>query len=235
MKQLKKAIQFIKRTLTKPEGLEMDSVKPVSEFFGFDRGTPIDRYYIEHFLEQQKKFIKGVVLEISDDTYIKKFGNQVTEYEVLHFTEGNPKATIVGDLSKPETLPSNKVDCFICTQTFNFIYNFKDAIKGAYYILKPGGYLLATVAGISQISAYDFERWGDYWRFTTLSAQKVFGEVFGIENVEVNSFGNCLTAISFLRGISAEEISTEKLSVTDNNYQLVITIIAKKIESSPLL
>jgi hypothetical protein len=38
--------------------------------------------------------------------------------------------------------------------------------------LKPGGVLLATVSGISQISRYDMYRWGDYWRFTTLIGGK---------------------------------------------------------------
>ncbi|MEO6681333.1 MAG: methyltransferase domain-containing protein [Ginsengibacter sp.] len=229
MSRRKWAVQLLRRTFNRPEGLNINSVAPVSRYFGFDRGTPIDRYYIEQFLTSQTDLIKGVVLEIANDDYSRKFGSGVTKYEILHFTHDNPKATIVGDLANLETLPVNKVDCFICTQTFNFIYNFHDAIKGAYHILKPGGYLLATVSGISQISAYDMERWGDFWRFTTLSAQKIFGEVFGPENVEVDFYGNCLIATSFLRGISAEELSHEKLAIKDKDYQLVITIIAKKM------
>ncbi|RZK10774.1 MAG: methyltransferase domain-containing protein [Flavobacterium sp.] len=188
----------------------------------------MDRYYIETFLAKNRNLIKGTVLEIAESSYSKRFGTGITKYEVLHVTEDNPNATIIGDLTDFETLPKDQIDCFICTQTFNFIYDFQDAIKGAYHLLKPGGYLLATVSGISQISAYDMERWGDFWRFTTLSTQKAFGQVFTPEQIEVDFFGNCLAATSFLRGVTAEEVSKEKLEVKDKDYQIVITVVARK-------
>lgn len=230
---VKKILQSLKRTLTKPKGLEVDSTDPVSSFFGEDRGTPIDRYYINQFLSSRRHLITGAVLEISDNKYSKQFGKGVSNYEILHVSSDNPKATIIGDLTDSGTLPTNKIDCFICTQTFNFIYNFSDAIKGAHQLIKPGGYLLATVSGISQISRYDMDRWGDYWRFTTLSAKKTFEAVFGLGNVEVDYFGNCLAATSFLRGISAEEIPNEKLDIKNEDYQLTITIVAKKEAENP--
>ena len=46
--------------------------KPLSNKFGFDRGTPIDRYWIEDFLEKNKSFIKGKCLEITDNFYTQK-------------------------------------------------------------------------------------------------------------------------------------------------------------------
>lgn len=225
---IKKLLQFFKRSLTKPEGLDLDSIGPVSRFFGEDRGTPIDRYYIDKFLSGQSHLITGTVLEIADNKYSKKFGRDVSSYEILFINNDNPKATIIGDLTNAETLPTNKVNCFICTQTFNFILNISDAIKGAYQMLKPGGYLLATVSGPCQISRYDMERWGDYWRFTTLSAQKSFEAIFGKTNVEVDYYGNCLAAISLIRGIAAEEVLKENLDIKDPDYQVCITITARK-------
>ena len=225
---VKKILQLLKRTLTKPEGLKIDSVGPVSRFFGEDRGTPVDRYYIGKFLSHQGHLITGTVLEIADNKYCKMYGRNVSKYEILHINSDNPNATIIGDLTRPETLPADKVDCFVCTQTFNFIYAFSDAIKGAFHVLRPGGYLLATVAGISQISRYDMERWGDYWRFTTLSARKTFEDVFGAGNVEVDYYGNCLAAISLIRGIASEELLKVHLDSKDQDYQVIITIVAKK-------
>lgn len=225
---VKKILQLLKRTLTKPEGLDLDGVGPVSRFFGEDRGTPIDRYYIDKFLSRQSHFIKGTVLEIAEDRYSKKYGRNVSKYEILFINQENPKATIIGDLTDPGTLPADVIDCFICTQTFNFIYHFADAIKGAYQVLKPGGYLLATVAGPCQLSRYDMDRWGDYWRFTTLSARKTFEEVFGLGNVEIDYYGNCLAAVSLVRGIATEEIPHEKLDVKDPDYEVIITITARK-------
>jgi hypothetical protein len=204
------------------------SLKPVSEQFGLDRGTPIDRYYIEKFLQSHAAHIKGDVLEIAENTYSKKFGTDVTAFEILHYNNENPQATIIGDLTDISTLPENKIDCFVCTQTFQFIYNFKDAIRGARHLLKKDGVLLATFAGISQISRYDMERWGEYWRFTTLSAAKAFVEEFGIGKVQVDFYGNVLSAVAFLEGISAEELTPEELDFKDNNYEVLITLIARK-------
>ena len=226
MKVFTTFLQALRRKLNpaNPEQFE-----PVSKVFGMDRGTPVDRYYIEKFLEENKQYIKGKVLEIADSTYSRKFGSDVISFEILHATGDNPKATITGDLTKIETLPSGNVDCFICTQTFNFIYNFQDAIKGAYHLLKPGGILLATVAGITQISGYDMQRWGDYWRFTTASAQKAFEESFKPGNISVDYYGNCYVATSFLKGLCVEELKKEYLDMKAADYPVIVTIVAKKI------
>ena len=206
---------------------QLRSLSPVSSSFGLDRGTPVDRYYIEKFLGENRWSIRGTVLEIAESTYSRRFGQEVVRYEVLHTTEGR-QVTIQGDLTNPDSLPQGLVDCFICTQTFNFIYDFRSAIRGACHLLKPGGVLLATVAGISQISRYDMDRWGDYWRFTTRSARKVFSEVFGEENVHVKAYGNVLAATAFLQGISCEELTPRELDYEDEDYQLLITVVAQK-------
>jgi hypothetical protein len=203
-------------------------LEPISRVFGFDRGTPIDRIYIEHFLNMNKQHIQGVICEIAEDTYSKKYGSNVKAYEILYYTNGNPRATIVGDLTDINTLPQNKIDCFILTQTLNFIYDFKSAIKGVHYMLKKDGVVLATVSGISQISRYDMDRWGDNWRFTDLSIKKAFEEIFGKDNVEVKTYGNVLTAIAFLHEISAEELSYDELFYKDPDYQIIIGIKAVK-------
>jgi len=204
------------------------SVRPKSQKFGFDRGGPINHYYIEKFIEENSKYINGTVLEIADSRYSKKFGKNVNKFEILHFLNDNPKATIVADLTKIESLPENFADCFICTQTLNFIYDFKSALRGIHRLLKPDGVLLATVSGISQISRYDMDRWGDYWRFTTLSCEKMFKEVFGAENVVVDFYGNCLSARMFLNGQSSMELTKKELDYKDNDYQVLITIKAHK-------
>ena len=141
---------------------------------------------------------------------------------------GNRHATIVGDLTAPATLPENAVDCFICTQTFNFIFDVQKAITGAHHILKPGGVLLATVAGISQISRYDMDRWGDCWRFTDASCQRLFGDVFGEKHVTVSTHGNVLSACAFLQGLATRELKKEELDYVDPDYQMLITIRAEK-------
>jgi hypothetical protein len=225
---IKKSLQILKRNLSRPRGIDFDSVYPVSDYYGDDRGTPVDRFYIDGFIADNRRLIKGRVLEVAEDTYSRRFGSDVVSFDVLHYEAGTPGATLIGDLSTPATLPESRFDCFICTQTIHVIYNYMDAIRGAAQLLAPGGTLLCTLSGIAQISRYDMDRWGDYWRFTTLSAQRSFGEVFGPDNVTVDYGGNCYAAINFLRGIALEELDKKKLTVKDPNYPIVISIIATK-------
>lgn len=202
---------------------------PISHQFGYDRGLPIARYYIERFLLTYASNIKGQVLEIHDNDYTRKFGgDRVTKSDVLHVEEGNPLATIVADLTSANHIPSGTFNCIIFTQTLHFIYNVRAAIQTLYRILKPGGVLLATFSGISPISRTDMDRWGDYWRFTTLSVQLLFEEVFPADNIKVQAHGNVLTAISYLHGLAAEELTKQELSYHDPNYQLLITLKAVK-------
>jgi SAM-dependent methyltransferase len=204
-------------------------LKPVSRIFGLDRGQPIDRYYIEAFLASEVSAIQRHILEIGDNAYTMRFGaNRVDVSDVLHAEPGNPNATIVGDLAKGEGIADNTFDCIIFTQTLHCIYNVDDVVSVLHRILKPGGVVLATVPGISQISRYDMDRWGDFWRFTTRSAQRLFETHFGTGAVEVRSWGNVLTACCFLQGLSLEELTTAALTYSDPDYQVIITIKATK-------
>lgn len=219
--------KFYNKYFNKPNWYNLRSTKPISRVFGLDRGIPIDRYYIEKFIDKNRDVITGDVLEISEDIYSKKFGHNIKSYNILHVDKSNKKANIIGDLTNIDSLPHNKFDCFICTQTLNFIFDFQKAIKGMHHLLKKDGTVLTTVGGISQISKYDMERWGDFWRFTTLSAYKSFQKEFA-DNVEVDFYGNVLSSIAFLEGISAKELTIEELEKKDELYQLLIIIKAKK-------
>jgi len=220
--------KLLTRLIKKPNWHNLRNIEPISRVFALDRGTPIDRVYIEDFLEKNKHLVQGVVCEIANNSYSKKYGSNIEKFEILHYTNDNKNATIVGDLANTSTIPHDRVDCFILTQTLNFIYDFKSAIKGLHYMLKQGGVALVTVAGISHISRYDMDRWGDYWRFTDLSITKAFEEVFGESNVEVETYGNVLATTAFLQGISAEELTKDELFYKDRDYQMTITIKAVK-------
>ena len=202
--------------------------EPVSSVMGTERGTPLDRYYIENFLRRNCTMITGDVLEIAESTYSQQFGHDVSCYDVLHVTADNPKATIIGDLTHGEFLPENRVDCFICTQTFNFIYDINAAMAGAFRIIKSGGILLGTVSCISQISRFDMERWGDYWRFTDLAIRRLL-ESAGFEDVETVTYGNVSVAKLFLDGVVVEDLpQREILDTNDPDYPITIGFSARK-------
>jgi SAM-dependent methyltransferase len=205
-------------------------VKPISnDKFGWDRGLPIDRYYIEQFLSAHSSDISGRVLEIADNEYTLRFGgNRITKSDVLHAVEGNPEATIVADLTHADQIPSETFDCIIITQTLQLIYDVRAALRHLHRILKTGGVILATFPGISQIPRYDMDNWGDYWRFTNLSARLLFEETFGRDNVYVEAYGNVLTAIAFLHGLATKELEKEEFDYRDPDYEVVITVRAIK-------
>jgi SAM-dependent methyltransferase len=208
---------------------------PISRQFGSDRGSPIDRYYIEDFLrrhsgaaEYAPGAIRGHVLEVGEDTYTRRFGLGVARVDVLDASPENPRGTIIADLADGSNLASDTYDCIICLQTLLFIYDTQAAVRTLHRILKPGGTALVTVPGISQICRPDLDSWGDYWRFTTLSARRLFEEVFDSANVTVDCYGNVLTASAFLYGLAAEDMSRRELDLHDPDFQVTIGIKAVK-------
>ena len=224
---MKKYVRLFFQNTRRPIVFNRVSTKPISNDFGLSRGTPIDRYYIESFLRENALDVKGAALEIAESTYTRQFNHGITSFEILHVDRSNRKATIIGDLTQPETLPDKTVDCFICTQTLNFIFDVRRAIEGCFKLLKDGGVFLGTVSGISQISRYDMNRWGDYWRFTDLSLKKLFAEYFREENITIQMYGNVFAANAFLQGLALEDIEDKSLlNVRDIDYQVTLGIRA---------
>lgn len=203
---------------------------PIGRVFGYDRGPQsVARYYIDRFLNGHAEDVRGRVLEIGDNTYTFRLGGiQVTQSDVLHARAGNPAATIVADLTQAEEIPENTFDCIILPQTLQCIYDVRAAMRHLERILKPRGVLLATLSGISQISRYDMDRWGEFWRFTTLSAQQLLEEFFPSDHIKVESRGNVLAAIALLHGLASRELRQEELDYYDPDYQVIITVRAVK-------
>lgn len=224
--------QIKRYTLWPPVGLvrwgHLRRLAPISPDWGYSRGLPVDRYYIEAFLSKHAPDVGGRVLEIKDNVYTLRYGGErVSRSDVLHRAEGNPEATIVADLACADELPSDVFDCIICTQTLQLIYDVRAAVVTMHRMLRPGGVLLVTVPGIAKISRYDMEHWGDYWRFTSLSARLLFEQVFTTENVAVQAFGNSLSATAFLQGIAAGELRKEELDFIDPDYEMLIAVRAE--------
>lgn len=210
---------------------QLRRTQPFTTDYGNSRGLEIDRYYIEKFMAEHAQDVRGHVLEIKHNSYTMKYGgDRVTKSDVLHKLEGNPDATLVADLSNADHLPSDTFDTIIFTQTLQFIYDIKATVRTLYRLLKPGGIILATGSGMAQISRADFEQWGEYWRFTSLSFRLLFEEAFPRENISVRSYGNVLSAISLLEGLAVEDLKKKELEAADPNYEVIVAIRAVKPE-----
>lgn len=203
---------------------------PLSRSFGYDRGTPVDRYYIERFLARHSGDIAGRVLEVKDDTYTRRFGGQrVSSGDVLDIDAGNPRATIVADLAAADGIPPDAFDCIVLTQVLQLIYDLPAAARSLHRALRPGGVLLVTIPGISQVAYRSLgHTW--HWAFTEASARRLFEDAFAGGSVDVAMHGNVLAATALLQGLAVEEVRTAELDVSDADYQVIITVRAVKRE-----
>jgi SAM-dependent methyltransferase len=229
----KNLIQFLKRKVKRilrgnVSFGDLNRTTPLSRHFGFDRGTPIDRYYIESFLAENAGTIRGRTLEIGDDEYTHRFGGtQAQQRDVLHVHSDNPKATIIGDISTPGVLPEDAFDCAVITQTLHLIYDMRGALENLRRALKPGGVLLLTSPGITQISVDEWKRtW--YWSMTPAGAERLFSDLFGEGQVQVTSYGTVFSAIAFLSGLATEEVPRAKLDIKDECYPVLVGVRATR-------
>ena len=202
--------------------------EPLSWNYGFSRGMAIDRFYIERFLERHRARVHGRVLEVEDRRYTERFGGtKVVHSDVLHVSADHPLATVVADLSDAPQIPADHYDCVVLTQTLQYIYDTRAALRTLHRILRPGGTLLATFPGLSRNSDLSLgASW--YWNFTSRSALRLFGEIFDAQKLEVRGFGNLFVATAFLHGLAQEDISPNDLIPNDPEYEIVIGACARK-------
>jgi SAM-dependent methyltransferase len=204
---------------------DLRRLNPFSPYWGYDRGQPIDRYYIEKFLALNAQDIHGNVLEIGDDIYTRTFGgDRVKQIDVLDLpTQGNDKATIFADLANANHVPTEKFDCIVFTQTLHLIYDFTAAVRTLHRILRPRGVLLATFPGLSKTSHSEWSgSW--FWRFSKESATRIFEQCFNSPELTVVAYGNILSAIAFLYGMAVNELTQKELDFHDPDFEVTIAV-----------
>ncbi|MCW1382704.1 class I SAM-dependent methyltransferase [Novosphingobium sp. KCTC 2891] len=206
----------------------LDRTTPIGEVFGPDRGKPIDRLYIERFLDAHRGFIRGRVLEVGDSSYTRAFGGSaVTRADVLHVSGDNPIATIVGDIADPATLPEGAFDCIVLTQTLHLIFDMPAAVRNVVRALAPGGTLLLTVPGVSAVDPWEWrDNW--YWSLTPPALERLLRAEFAADDIDLTAFGNVHAAIAFLAGASVEDVDPAKLAVVDRHFPVVVAARATK-------
>lgn len=193
--------------------------EPVSDHWGFDRGQPIDRYFIEKFLAAHAADVQGYCLEVMNDAYTRQFGaDRVTGSEVIDINANNPNATIVGDLTDPATLKVDSFDCFILTQTLPVIYDSKAVIRNSFRALKPGGVLLITAPCMCRYSPHP----QDFWRFTGASISRLIIETTDCKEPLITLYGNLVASLAFLIGAATEELDKEELGYFDPRFPIVV-------------
>jgi hypothetical protein len=64
MKVMPNTIHLMRRLVNRPNWCNLRSTCPVSRVFGFDRGTPIDRVYIDDFLNMSRPASQATFLKL---------------------------------------------------------------------------------------------------------------------------------------------------------------------------
>jgi SAM-dependent methyltransferase len=181
-----------------PPGLvhfgDLRRLDPLSRDWGVERGGPVDRYFVERFLEANRSAIRGRVVAVA------------------------------ADFASVDPLPSNAFDCVLSVHGLQFVYDVRAMARALHRALKPGGVALVTVPGISRID----HRTGWHWTFTALSMRRLFGTHFPSDGLQVETHGNVLAAAAFLYGIGHPELAAEELDHRDPDYEMVITLKARK-------
>jgi SAM-dependent methyltransferase len=191
--------------------------RPISAW-GYDRGTPVDRWYVERFLAEHAHLVRGHVLEVKEDLYASTLG--AARITVLDIDAANPRATLIGDLVDPSTLPAGAYDTAVITQTLQYVSDPAAAVANLITSLAPGGHLLLTTPLVSRLSGPQ-----DRWRWTALGMRTLLADHPG---AQVAAHGNCLAARAFLAGLAAEDVGAARLRVQDPQYPLLVTAVVPK-------
>ncbi len=211
---------------------QLRRTEPVSRDFGYSRGTPVDRFYIERFLAVNSADVRGEVLEVKDPGYTQRFGGDgVTRSDVLDIDPANAEATILADLNDPSALPSERYDCVIFTQTLQLLYDYRTALRTLVASLKSGGVMLLTVPGITPVAHQALgNTW--YWSFTRIAIERLIRDIMPDADVRVEAHGNVLAATALLQGIAVEDVKAQELAIRDPDYPVIITArIVKTVRS----
>jgi peptidoglycan/xylan/chitin deacetylase (PgdA/CDA1 family)/SAM-dependent methyltransferase len=212
---------------------DLRRTKPISPEWGYDRGKPIDRHYIEAFLEDNARDVRGRVLEIQEDDYSRRFGGgEVESVDVLDACATNPRANVIADLRQASALPGETYDCIILTQTIHVIDDMEAVARECYRLLKPGGKLLVTLPCLSRV-CLEYGPDGDYWRVTEAGAKQLFSAAFPPYAIATRVYGNVLAGTAFTYGLCCDELTPGELDETDPYNPTLIGVSAIKPADVP--
>jgi SAM-dependent methyltransferase len=215
------------RDLPLPRWGNMRRVQPFSASFGFERGTPVDRYYLDAFLRENQALIKGRVLEVQVPSYTRRFGEDVLE---SHTVDINPafRATFTCDLADGAQVPSDHYDCFLVPNTLQHLADLQPSLRTILRVVKPGGTILASAAGLLPL----IPDGGDYWRLSVEGWRQVLEAEWPGCDTTIQAHGNCLAAVAAMYGLAFEELTSNELDAHDPRYPVLVTIRCRKPAAS---
>ncbi len=204
--------------------LDQRDVLPLWGVWGYERGTPIDRYYIGNFIRAHAGAVHGRVLEFGWPDYQGYFdASRIERYDVLDL-KAHDDVTLVGDIQCIPQIADATFDCIVCTQVLLLIPDLFAAMREMHRILKPGGILLLTLPHVA-LTMPRKEFPNDYWRFTEDSVRLLLA---AFSEVRITVHGNSYAAFYFANRIVVEDLTPADLDWTDTRFPLHVNAYARK-------
>ena len=218
-------MRIVMRGYDRPRWGNLRRVRPFSDTYGFDRGTPIDRHYLDRFLDAHRALVAGDVLEVQNSTYTQRFGHDLSRTDTFDIVP-RPSLTYVCDLAESDAIiPAAAYDCVLLPNTLQHLRRLDECLRNALRIVRPGGAILASAAGFVPLTADA----GDYWRLSPDGWRDMLASTWAGADVAVDGHGNCLAAVAAQLGLAVEELSDAELDAHDPRYPVLTTILCRKL------
>jgi SAM-dependent methyltransferase len=216
-------LRTIVRGLGVPFWGNLRRLHPFSNYYGFERGTPVDRYYLDRFLASQAHCVRGDVLEIQAPAYVKKYGSDVRASHSVDIN-GDFNPTYVCDLAAADIIPSDRYDCFLLPNTLCVLRDIRNCMRHMLRVVKPGGVVLATTAAMGPLQADG----SDFWRMSAQGWRELAGDVWAGHDWHIEGHGNCLAVMAATLGLAQEELTKRELEYQDDRYPVLVTLFCRK-------
>ena len=216
--------RIVTRGKTLPQWGNLRRTSPLSDSYGFDRGTPIDRFYLHRFLDANRAAITGDVLEIQVSSYTQRYGSNLRDVHTVDVNATfNP--TYHCDLAAAAgIIARDRYDCFLLPNTLQHVERIDDALREALRVVRPGGTILASNAVLVRLNSPT----DDFWRLSAAGWRKLAERAWPGCEIEIQASGNCLAAVAAMYGLALEELSERELLVQDDRYPVLVTIRCRK-------
>ncbi len=196
---------------------------PACPYYGFTRGTPIDRFYLTRFITEYVEMMHGKTLEIGGNvSNVNAYGlRQIREYETLDIKDG-VGVTKVGDVEDSGSWEPESFDTILMFNVLEHCVNPSRVLSNCRYWLRNHGrvFVLTPAAQRVHCDPIDCVRFNQDWYQSHLKPL--------FSHVDIRTFGNLATTVAALAGVSAEELSSGTLNKRDQRYPTVVAIVAQR-------
>lgn len=197
---------------------------PISTDFGWSRGTPIGRNYVNKFVAEKAEGLGGTILEFGESRYKACF-KTVQRYQVIDVVPG-PSVDYVCDIHDVSSVPAHYFDVIVCTQVLEHVERPVDALRQLHKLLKKDGRLICTVPFLAHIHYVPT----DFYRFSIDAICSALN-IAGFEVLEARNSGNALVTIGSLLGYAAEDFKSNEMEIVDNVYPFNVLAFARPIKN----